>query len=170
MSAAKLKKLKKLKTISKVLDNAIPIPGTKYKIGLDPIIGLFPAVGDYLTLFVSGYIVFEAASLGAKQETLVKMAANILVDSLVGSVPVAGDLFDVAWKANQQNLELLEKDLPQLKEGNIENSSQIAEKESEDIDWKPIILIFGLVILVIAISSIFFLWILRILLAFLFGG
>ena len=81
MSTDKLKRLKKIKTISKLLDNAIAIPGTKYKIGLDPIIGLVPAVGDYLTLIVSAYIVFEAARLGAKQDTLVKMATNICNDS-----------------------------------------------------------------------------------------
>ena len=80
MSADKLKKLKRLRTLGKILDNAIPIPGTKYKIGLDPIIGLFPAVGDYLTLIVSGYIVYESAKLGAKQDTLTKMALNILIN------------------------------------------------------------------------------------------
>ncbi|AFY39794.1 hypothetical protein Lepto7376_3614 [[Leptolyngbya] sp. PCC 7376] len=169
MSAAKLKRLKKIKTLSKLLDNAIPIPGTKQKIGLDPIIGLFPAIGDYLTLIVSSYIVFEAASLGAKQETLVKMATNILVDSLAGSVPVAGDLFDVAWKANQKNIELLEKDVPQLKEGNSKES-ELTETNTEKVDWKPIILIFGAIVLVIAISSIVFLWILKLLLAFLFSS
>ena len=168
MSTTKIKKLKRLKTIGKLLDNAIPIPFTKYKIGLDPIIGLFPAVGDYLTLIVSGYIVFEAARLGAKQETLIKMTTNILVDTLVGSVPVAGDVFDVAWKANQQNLELLEKDLPKSTDNaelDLENGQEL-----ESIDWKPILLLFGVIILIIALSSIFFLWLLRLVLAFIFGG
>ncbi|OKH11424.1 DUF4112 domain-containing protein [[Limnothrix rosea] IAM M-220] len=168
MSATKLKRLKRIKTLSKLLDNAVSIPGTKQKIGLDPIIGLFPAVGDYITLIVSGYIVFEAASLGAKQETLVKMATNILVDSLAGSVPIAGDLFDVAWKANQKNIELLEQDVPQFREDAI--ASELTEINAEKIDWKPIIFIFGTVIFIIAISSIFFLWIFKLLLAFLFGG
>ena len=169
MSTDKLKRLKKIKTISKVLDNAIAIPGTKYKVGLDPIIGLVPAIGDYLTLIVSAYIVFEAASLGAKQDTLIKMATNILLDSLAGSVPVAGDLFDVAWKANQKNIDLLEKDLPQLKEGNSKNT-EIQEVETEKVDWKPIILIFGAIAVVIAVSSAIFLWLLRIVLAVLFGS
>ena len=163
MSTEKLQKLKRLKTLSKLLDNAIPIPGTKYKIGLDPIIGLFPAVGDYLTLIVSGYIVFEAAKLGAKQDTLTKMAMNIFIDSLVGSVPVAGDLFDVAWKANQMNLDLLEKDLPAAPEA-LESFAT-----PEKTDWKPIILIFGGVIIVIAVSSIIFLWLLKLIIAFLFN-
>jgi hypothetical protein len=162
MSTEKLQKLKRLKTLSKLLDNAIPIPGTKYKIGLDPIIGLFPAVGDYATLIVSGYIVFEAAKLGAKQDTLTKMAMNIFIDSLVGSVPVAGDLFDVAWKANQMNLDLLEKDLPAP-----EALESFAAPEKTD--WKPIILIFGGVILVIAISSVIFFWLLKLIIAFLFS-
>ena len=169
MSTDKLKRLKKIKTISKLLDNAIAIPGTKYKIGLDPIIGLVPAVGDYLTLIVSAYIVFEAASLGAKQDTLVKMATNILFDSLAGSVPVAGDLFDVAWKANQKNIDLLEKDVPQLKEGSSVNTA-IQTGEAEEVDWKPIILIFGAIVIVVAISSALFLWILRLILAVLFSS
>lgn len=160
MSTEKLQKLKRLKNLSKLLDNAIPIPGTKYKIGLDPIIGLFPAVGDYATLIVSGYIVFEAAKLGAKQDTLTKMAMNIFIDSLAGSVPIAGDLFDVAWKANQMNLDLLEKDLPAP-----EALESFADPEKTD--WKPIILIFGGVILVIAVSSVIFLWLLKLIIAFL---
>lgn len=162
MSTDKLQKLKQLKSLGKLLDSAIPIPGTKYKIGLDPIIGLFPAVGDYLTLIVSGYIVFEASKLGAKQDTLTKMAMNIFIDSLVGSVPIAGDLFDVAWKANQMNLDLLEKELPAP---DVLESSLVPEKT----DWKPIILIFGGVILVIAVSSFIFLWLLKLIIAFLFS-
>lgn len=156
MSPENLKKLKQLQSLGKLLDNAIPIPFTKYKIGLDPIIGLFPAVGDYLTLFISGYIVYQSAKLGAKQETLVKMATNILIDSLVGTVPVAGDLFDVAWKSNQMNLALLEKELPTPQNGeNLSNSE-------ESIDWKPILLIFVAIALLIALSTAIFLWLLNI--------
>lgn len=155
MSPENLKKLKQLQSLGKLLDNAIPIPFTKYKIGLDPIIGLFPAVGDYLTLFISGYIVYQSAKLGAKQETLVKMATNILIDSLVGTVPVAGDLFDVAWKSNQMNLALLEKELPTPQNGeNLSNSE-------ESIDWKPILLIFVAIALLIALSTAIFLWLLN---------
>lgn len=141
------KTLKKLKTLSNLLDNAIAIPGTKYKIGLDPILGLFPAVGDYLSLFISAYIIFEASKLGAKQETLVKMAVNLLVDSLVGTVPVAGDIFDVAWKANQKNIELLEQDLPDPK-----TPAAPEPTTATPVDWKPIILIFGAILLIISLS------------------
>lgn len=81
------KTLKRIRTLSKLLDSAIAIPGTKYKIGLDPIIGLVPAVGDYLSLILSGYVIFEAAKLGAKQDTLVKMALNLLVDSMLVRCP-----------------------------------------------------------------------------------
>jgi Domain of unknown function (DUF4112) len=164
MSTPKIATLKKLKTISNLLDNAIAIPGTKYKFGLDPIIGLFPAVGDYITLFISGYIIYEAAKLGAKQETLVKMALNILIDSLVGTVPVAGDVFDLAWKANQQNIDLLEKELPAL-----ETTIQPGDGEVIAVNWLPIISIFGAIIAVIAISSFVVLWLLKLILAFLFS-
>ncbi|ANV87296.1 DUF4112 domain-containing protein [Picosynechococcus sp. PCC 7117] len=144
------KTLKRIRTLSKLLDSAIAIPGTKYKIGLDPIIGLVPAVGDYLSLILSGYVIFEAAKLGAKQDTLVKMALNLLVDSVVGTVPVAGDLFDVAWKANEANLKLLEQDLPD--QTDLDNVS---------IDWRPLILILGAIALVILLGGLLTLWLLK---------
>jgi hypothetical protein len=92
--------LRRLRRISHLLDNAIPIPGTKYRIGLDPILGLIPGGGDLLGSIFAGYIVFKSAQMGVPQETLVQMAANIVFDTVAGTVPVAGDLFDVAWKAN----------------------------------------------------------------------
>ncbi|TAG62792.1 MAG: DUF4112 domain-containing protein [Oscillatoriales cyanobacterium] len=85
--------LRRLRRISHLLDNAIPIPGTKYRIGF------------------AGYVVFKSAQMGVPQETLVKMAANIVFDTVAGTVPVAGDLLDVAWKANIKNIELLDAHL-----------------------------------------------------------
>ncbi|MEG4324836.1 DUF4112 domain-containing protein, partial [Microcoleus sp. herbarium5] len=99
--------LRRLRRISHLLDNAIPIPGTKYRIGLDPILGLIPGGGDLISSIFAGYVVFKSAQMGVPQETLVKMAANIVFDTVAGTVPVAGDLLDVAWKANVKNIELL---------------------------------------------------------------
>ncbi|MEB3225115.1 MAG: DUF4112 domain-containing protein [Synechococcus sp.] len=152
MTTAKTQKLQRLRTLSKLLDSAIAIPGTKYKIGLDPIIGLVPAVGDYLSLILSGYMIFEAAKLGAKQDTLMKMALNLLLDSAVGTVPVAGDLFDVAWKANEANLKLLEGDLPDL-----------AGTDNAPVDWRPLVLILGAIALVIFLGALLTLWFLKLL-------
>ena len=103
--------LRRLRQISHLLDNAIPIPGTKYRIGLDPILGLIPGGGDLVGSIFAGYVVFKSAQMGVPQETLVKMAANIVFDTVAGTVPVAGDLLDVAWKANVKNIELLDAHL-----------------------------------------------------------
>lgn len=101
--------LKRLRQISHVLDNAIPIPGLGTRVGLDPILGLLPGGGDVLTGLVSVYIVFEAAKMGLPAQTLGRMGFNIVLDVLSGAVPVIGDLFDVTWKANSQNVALIEK-------------------------------------------------------------
>lgn len=106
-------RLNRLRRISKLLDNAVSIPGTKISFGLDPILGLLPGGGDTVTGGISAYIVVEAARMGIPHEILWKMVGNILIDSFAGTVPVVGDLFDVGWKSNVKNIELLEKHLDQ---------------------------------------------------------
>jgi hypothetical protein len=97
-----------LRELSRLFDSSIPVPGTDYRIGLDPILGLLPVVGDVPGATVSAYIVAEAAGMGVPRATLARMLFNLVVDAVVGSVPVAGDLFDAVWKANQRNVALLE--------------------------------------------------------------
>lgn len=104
-------RLRRLRSLSRLLDNAIVIPGTGYRIGLDPIIGLIPGGGDTAGLVLSSYIVLEAARLGASKSLLGQMAFNILLETLVGTVPVVGDIFDATWKANARNIEILETEL-----------------------------------------------------------
>ena len=118
-----INKLARLRRISKLLDNAIAIPGTKFRFGLDPILGLLPGGGDTITGGISAYIVVEAARMGVPREILGKMVGNILIDSFAGTIPVVGDLFDVGWKSNVKNIELLEKhlDLTEFNEGNRPN-------------------------------------------------
>ena len=103
--------LKRLRAFSRLLDKAITIPGTKIGIGLDPILGLLPVGGDFLGVLLSAYIVLEAARLGASKATLGRMTANIIIDSLVGAIPILGDFFDFAWQANDHNIKLLEEHL-----------------------------------------------------------
>ena len=110
-SPSHIASLRRLRRISHLLDNAIPIPGTKYRIGLDPILGLIPGGGDLISSIFAGYVVFKSAQMGVPQETLVKMATNIVFDTFAGTVPVAGDLLDVTWKANVKNIELLDAHL-----------------------------------------------------------
>ena len=106
-----ISKVIRLRRISRLLDNAIAIPGTKIRLGLDPILGLLPGGGDTITGGISAYIVIEAARMGVPREVLGKMVGNILLDSVAGTIPVVGDLFDVGWKSNVKNIELLEKHL-----------------------------------------------------------
>lgn len=97
-----------VRQIATWLDSAVRIPGTELRVGLDPLLGLAPGLGDTLSSVLSGWIVVRAASLGASAPTLARMTGNVLVDALVGSVPVLGDMFDFGFKANQRNLALLE--------------------------------------------------------------
>ena len=96
-----------------LLDNSITIPGTRFRIGLDAIVGLVPGLGDLLGVLASSYIVREAARLGAPPSVLIHMAFNVAVEGIVGIVPFVGDVFDAVWKANQRNYALLEQYLDQ---------------------------------------------------------
>jgi hypothetical protein len=101
--------MERVRTLSWLLDNSIPIPGTRWRIGLDPLLGLIPGLGDSAGAILSGYVLVEAARMGASRGTLLRMAWNILVEWVVGLVPLVGDLFDAAWKANQRNIGLMER-------------------------------------------------------------
>jgi hypothetical protein len=97
--------------LARLLDNAIPIPGTSWRIGLDPIVGLIPGIGDLISAVLSGYIILEAARADIPTLTLAKMLGNVGIDTLIGAVPALGDVFDAAWKANMKNAALLERHL-----------------------------------------------------------
>ena len=103
--------LDRIRTLTHVLDNAIVIPGTDIRFGLDPVLGLLPGGGDAIGSVMSVYIVAECLRLGLPKATLSRMLSNLFIDTVVGSVPMAGDLFDVGWKANSRNLKLLEAHL-----------------------------------------------------------
>ncbi|HEY9653477.1 MAG TPA: DUF4112 domain-containing protein [Coleofasciculaceae cyanobacterium] len=107
----KLSALKRVRRLSYILDDAIRIPGTRYSIGLDPILGLVPGAGDFIGTLLSAYIVLEAARLGLPRGSLIQMVSNILFETVIGTVPVVGDLVDITWKANHKNIELLEQHL-----------------------------------------------------------
>lgn len=100
--------LARLRGLSRLLDSSFRIPLINYRIGLDPILGLIPGVGDAITLLPAGYIIFEAYRLGTPSGTLVRMLANVGLETLVGTVPLVGDIFDATFKANTRNLALLE--------------------------------------------------------------
>ncbi len=93
--------------LAALLDDLFRIPGTSIRFGLDPLIGLLPGIGDTLTAIVSFLIVVAGWRRGVAGVTLARMIANIALDAILGAVPVAGDLFDVAWKSNRKNFNLL---------------------------------------------------------------
>ena len=99
--------LRRARVVATVLDDAIRIPGTNIRFGLDPVVGLVPGLGDLLGGAASAYIILEAARAGASASILVRMAANVGIDTLIGALPVIGDLFDFAWKSNARNVRLL---------------------------------------------------------------
>ena len=96
-----------LDNLAYYLDGLFRVPGTGWKFGLDGLIGLVPNVGDTLTSVASFYILVAGVRYGVPKITLLRMAMNIAVDYLLGSVPVIGDAFDFIWKANQMNMELI---------------------------------------------------------------
>lgn len=100
--------LNRIRTLSHLLDNAIPVPGTRFRFGFDPILGLIPGGGDVAGAVLSAYIVLEGLRFGLPRETLTRMLLNLLTDTVLGALPVLGDFFDVTWKANTRNLALLE--------------------------------------------------------------
>ena len=89
------------------LDNSIQLPGVNFRVGIDPLVGLIPVIGDTIGAIMSSYILFEAARIGASKSILLKMAFNTSVDALFGALPIVGDLFDFGWKANQRNARIL---------------------------------------------------------------
>lgn len=101
--------IRRIRFLSRLLDSAFTIPIIRKRIGFDAIIGFFPIVGDCVTVSISLYTVWIAYHLSLPKKVLAHMILNLLIDTSVGSIPVVGDWFDVIWKANQRNIELLEK-------------------------------------------------------------
>ena len=112
-----LKQLKRIRRIANLLDTAIGIPGTKFRFGLDPILGLIPGGGDLITAGISAYMIYLATRFGLERAEINKMIQNVAIETALGFVPVAGDIFDAYFKANIRNLEVLEKHLAKTQQG-----------------------------------------------------
>lgn len=130
------KTAKQLEVLAHVMDNAFEVPGVGLRFGFDAILGLIPGVGDAGTSLVSAYVIHQAHRLGVGRATLARMAANVALDFVVGAVPFAGDLFDLYWKANRRNVELLRKHAaaPPAEEGRMRRSDT----------WFVVMLLVGL--------------------------
>jgi hypothetical protein len=103
------KNIESARALARVLDSAIGIPGTKLRVGLDALLGLIPGAGDAVGAALSGYIILAAARAGASRPVLLRMVGNVVVDTVIGAIPVLGDLFDVAFRSNTRNVALLER-------------------------------------------------------------
>jgi hypothetical protein len=102
-------RLARLRRLAWLIDGAFGLPGTRYRFGLNSIIGLLPIGGDAVLGGISLYIVYEAAKLGVPRAVLARMVANVALEVAGGSVPILGDLFDMALKANLRNIAIIER-------------------------------------------------------------
>jgi hypothetical protein len=123
------------------MDSAFRIPGLGVRFGFDALLGLLPGVGDVTTSIASLYILSAAHRYEAPRITLTRMALNILLETIIGAVPLLGDLFDVYWKSNQRNVELLRRHLAA--------PPAVAHKLQRSDRWFVIALIVGLIALMI---------------------
>ena len=103
------RKLDRARSVARLLDRSFRIPGTRLRFGLDPLLGLLPVGGDAIAALGSGYILYIAWQNGAPPKLIGRMLLNVLLDTVVGSVPVLGDLFDAGWQANARNVSMLEE-------------------------------------------------------------
>lgn len=122
--------------LANLLDSKFRIPGTNIRFGIDPIIGLVPGIGDWLGGLASLYFLVYAAILEARIPVLLRMLLNILLDVVVGTIPLLGEIFDVSWKANLRNAELLEE--------HIQNPEQ-TEQQSKIVVWSVCVFSVALV-------------------------
>jgi hypothetical protein len=100
-------RLARMRALSRLMDNSITLPGG-YRIGIDPLLGLLPGIGDFLASTLSLWLIYDAARLGIQKRILMRMVVNVLFDTLTGSIPVLGDIVDATWKANARNMRLVE--------------------------------------------------------------
>ena len=104
-------KFQAIDQLAGLMDDAFRIPLTNIRFGLDPLLGLFPGIGDLGSGLIGLIIIARARQLGVRKRVVLRMLLNLGIDTVLGSVPIVGDLFDVAWKANRKNVRLIEEHL-----------------------------------------------------------
>jgi hypothetical protein len=129
-------RLRALRHVSRLLDSAFQLPGTTFRFGLDPILGLVPGIGDLVSPIFTIGILWQAHDLGLPRVVLLRMLGNVAIDALVGAVPVLGDAFDFAWKSNDMNMALLE-------------THAVEERAPSRGDW---FFVIGLCVIVVALA------------------
>jgi hypothetical protein len=101
----------RVEALELLLERSFHIPGTKIPVGLDSIVGLVPVLGDIVTAAMGAYMVWEARNLGMSKFQLMRMAANVGIDTALGAIPLAGDAFDFLWRSNSKNLRIIKRHL-----------------------------------------------------------
>lgn len=130
-AADKRATLEHLDRLAYWLDDRFRVPGTGFRVGLDGLVGLVPGVGDVATNAVTAYIVYRAWRLGIPKSVLLRMLANLGIDTVVGIVPVAGDLLDLGFKANRRNVRLLRQHLGERLE------REVVDAVYDELDRRP---------------------------------
>lgn len=101
--------------LADLMDSRFSLPGTRFRFGLDPILGLIPGVGDAVSLAISGVLISYMYRHGASRNALIKMIGNVLLDAIIGSIPILGNIFDFAYKANDRNIRIMKEHYQQGK-------------------------------------------------------
>lgn len=127
----------RMEKLAWLLDGAIPVPGTRFRFGLDSIIGLIPGVGDVIGLALGAAILYEGVRIGAPRPLILKMLGNSVADALMGVVPVLGDVLDFAFRSNKRNARLLLDHLDQL--------DAVPSASSRGSKWLALLLVTGFV-------------------------
>jgi hypothetical protein len=148
LTPGQTQRLEAMRHISRLLDSALVVPGTSYRIGLDPILGLLPGIGDLVSPLFAGFILWQSRDLGLSRVIQLRMIFNVAIDTLVGVIPIVGDLFDCAWKANDKNLALLER-------------HALEERRASLGDWLFVGGMIALLVIVAAIPFVLAGWLLR---------
>ena len=103
--------LNRIRRIVTVMDSQFRVPGTNWRFGLDPILGVLLGAGDAASGIISAWMIYEARKLGLSNHTTARMVVNVVLDVVIGGIPLLGDAFDFYFKANRRNLDLLEQEL-----------------------------------------------------------
>jgi hypothetical protein len=150
LTPGQTQRIEALRRVARLLDSAVPVPGTSYRVGLDPILGLIPGLGDLVSPIFTLGVIWQARDIGVPGVVLMRMIFNVAIDTLVGFVPLAGDVFDFAWKSNNRNMALLEQHAQE-------------ERPGSAADWTFVIISIALLLVIAAVPLLLFGWLMNLL-------
>ena len=127
----------RITVLARLLDSAFLIPGLNRRVGIDALLGLVPGVGDAVSAALASYIIWEARQLGLPRWKIARMIGNLALDTTLGAIPIAGDVFDLVYKSNQRNLKIvtdhLDKHNPRVIEG---TATRVSERALDGEAWR----------------------------------